>query len=280
MKTRSFGVALLGVLLALVASTVLTMLHPGSALAASCIPNVNGKGQSAALVNPASFSGSLDATGCDFGIFVTEDHFSTITNATIAGAPTAIDVDLDGTVTVSYSTLYSSNRGIVLGDRGPGNGMISNNTIIYGAITLPCGICVQNTGSKATIMNNLIKGPGDTPQFPAGISAGAASSVKISNNTILNNTYGIRTFPPDSFGYSVSGNLVKNNAVGIEVSGGTGSVIEGNRVEIGTNDGIFDFSSFNDQIVKNFVCGSIDPLDTSAAINPIVAGNVVHATCP
>jgi len=258
--------------------------RPLTAHAANCIQNINGLGVSAALVNPVTFSGTLNATGCDWGIFVSPGFASTITNATIFGEG-FIAVVVNGTANISHSTLQSPDEAIFVGvdNIGPGHAMISDNRIIVNSgLSGGCGICEVDAGSSVTITNNVITGQSNTNTLPVAIAAEQGTAT-IENNTILHNSTGIGIHPNAGLGDTVTGNLLKNNEFGIQISLGTGSLIETNRVEVGLDSsaiGIQDNQGINDKSVQNFICAYATQIDTKFAINPIVGGNVIQPTCP
>jgi len=282
MKTRSYGIALLPVVVALVAGTVLSTLHPGSARAANCIPNVDGFGHSAVLVNPVTFSGTLNATGCDFGIYVAPGAVSTITNATIVG-PTLDDIAVNGNANISHSTLQSPSVAIYVGpSQQAAHAMISDNRILYSGNQQEGGILINHAFSSATITHNVIMCTAYLSVCGDGIGALSGNPSTIEDNTTIHNHIGIY-FEANNGSDKVIGNLLKDNEWGIVEANGIGSVIEANRVEVGPDGnaiGIWDIMGTNDQIVKNFICAYATPINTQMAINPTVAGNVIQASCP
>jgi parallel beta-helix repeat protein len=276
MRKSFYGLALSVVLVALVAGAFLGARHLTAARAASCIPNVDGHGHSAVVVNPGSFTGTLNATGCNIGIYVSAGHTVKISQATIFGASFG-DVVVDGTATVQYSSLTQSEMGIEFGDAGAGHGSALFNTIAY--VDNGCGIGVFNNGTTATLAGNTITGPSTTVADPIGIDAGAGpTSVTISHNSLSNNVVGIDIFPSSGVGYQVENNTVQNNATGIEVDSGTGNVVSSNLLKVGTT-GVLDDGGTNDQITRNFICGFATPINTAGATNPTVSGNSITPQC-
>jgi parallel beta-helix repeat protein len=243
MKKRYYGLALMIVAVALVTGAFLGTRHLTAAHAAtSCIANADGRGHSAAVLNPTGvFSGTLDATTCNFGIYVSSGHTATITNASIFGASLG-DVVVDGTANISNSNLTESEVGIYYGYNGAGHGTATGNSISSFSDE---GIYVENAGTTATLTSNTIDGTYD-------------------------DTYGVYSDGAQSL--TASYNTVSNNEDGFELEYDSTDTISFNRVSNASDEGIYDeyatTVTYNSNIVTNNGDVGIETYaDTSVSIS-------------
>jgi parallel beta-helix repeat protein len=156
------------------------------------------------------------------------------------------------------------------------------------------GVVVTNTGSSASITNNVITGSGATSvvaQNGIEISAGATGTV--SGNSVTENIYSSPVTPAqfaasgiliDQAGnnVSVTNNSVSNNDAGIWVLDTQNATITGNAVSGSTYFGIaLDIISTGDSndLVKNNVSSNNtgDGIDLFGAANNTIQGNTTNS---
>jgi parallel beta-helix repeat protein len=313
-KKPFYGLVVLLVLVSLVTGTAITTGHYTSAQKLrSCIPNVDGNGHSAAVLNPVGvFSGMLNAGGCDFGIYVRAGYSATIIKATIYGAA-AGDIVVDGTANISKSRLSQSQVGIYYGDVGASHGTASGNNIFDFS---DYGIFVQNTKTRASLTGNLITGTGGTygietygvksvtissnkmkgnaigiyavsnasatishntvtNSSEAGIYVAEVNTVTISHNTVKNDaTYGIETY--ENMSATRSSNKVTNTANGIYAEEDTIDKISHNTVTNTSEEGIYVAEDTTDTISRNTVTnGGTSGIETYQNITDTISNNTV-----
>ena len=228
MKTRIFSVlALLG---------ALSIWGSGVAIATSCtctatgfptadLPSPVPPALTACLVNPAgTVSGTVDATGCDIGVYYGPGHSGSVSGAAISNASyygvlvngAAVNV-LDSTIeNVGPSVNSGDNTGILFlnGANCPHgvdrHGRRGACAILGNTITQPLwgknGITAKNPGTMVVILRNTVEGYGpDASIAQNGIEIGDGAVADIEQNTVSGNQY--------------TGN---NNATGILIYGGPG----------------------------------------------------------
>ncbi len=259
---------ILAVLLAV--ALLLGMGHLTGAHAASCTPNADGHGDSAVVINPTgTFSGTVDATGCDFGIYVGPGHSANIKGANIFGAIDS-NIGIDGSANVTNSQLTQSEMGIEVGVNQPAQAIITGNTIDY--TDSGCGIGAYDGGATVVIDGNHITGPSATVGDPFAIDVEDVASATITNNTLTTNNIGVYMFGTGT--YRLSGNNLQNNQIGIEADRTTKAQITNNIFNTGQTG--IDDDGTNDTISGNSICNYTIPIDTSDATNPNVG---VNHTC-
>jgi hypothetical protein len=256
----------------LAGSALVGMGQPRSARAATCTPIPGEPGDTAVIINPSSVvTGTIDATGCDYGVYVGPGHSAVVSGATIFGADEA-NVAVDGTATVTGSHLYASPDGIDFGEysESPSNNTATNNTIEY--TDDGCGVMVW--GGKVTLTGNRITGPGLTPE-PFGIDAFGDAVVIAIRNTVTNNETGL-ILDPIGPGSLVLLNTVQNNKTGIETSG-INTPIMANTLSNNTTG--IDPDGTGEKVIGNRVCASTNatPIETADASSPpTVSGNLTN----
>jgi parallel beta-helix repeat protein len=241
--------------------------HLTGARAASCTPNADGHGDSAVVINPSgTFSGTVDATGCDFGIYVGPGHKATIKGATVFGA-TYSDIAVDGKATITNSELTQSDMDIEVGVYYPASAVITGNTLQY--LDDGCGIGAYEGGATVVIHGNKIIGPSATVSNPYGMDLEDMKSATVTNNDLLTNNIGI--YLSGTGKYRLSGNVFQTNQIGIEADQTTNAQIVKNTLNVGQT-GILDEGT-GDTIQGNLICNYATPIDTTGATNPHVSGN-------
>jgi nitrous oxidase accessory protein NosD len=254
----------------LLGATALGLMQLPGARAAGCIPNVDGLGHSAVVVNPtATFTGTVDATGCDFGVYVGTGQIANIRGATIFGADSS-NIAVDGSANISFSTLTQSDMGVHVGVKGNSgaNAVVFHNTIEY--TDNGCGILADNGRATVSIVGNHITGPSSTVAEPIGIDVGPVVSATISNNTLTTNVDAIYLYTSGTFVVK-DGNNLHDNQTGVVVDSTTNAQIIANRMDTGQT-GVLDFGT-DDRISRNVICNYTTPIDTSGATDPDVIGN-------
>jgi len=196
----------------------------------------------AAVINPpGTFSGTLDATGCNIGVFYGPGAKGTINNAEIFGANYFGVVNDGGHVTITKSSIHDigekpfngSQHGVAIyfADASKATGSITSNYITK---YQKGGIVTNGVGTTATIAHNLVIGLGPV-NFIAqnGIEVGDGAKSTVTNNTVTDNSYtgaggassgGILVFGGACYGSAltvgtrITNNIVLSNDVGVFLS--------------------------------------------------------------
>jgi parallel beta-helix repeat protein len=137
------------------------------------------------------------------------------------------------------------------------------------------GIVVDNVGSHADIIGNIVQGAGPTGLLAQnGIQISRGATAKVSFNFVSGNIYspatnvatGILLFNPGNV--SVDHNFATDNDVGIIAVGGTGLTIDDNVVTHSTFDGILLDGTTHSQVSSNTTDhnGSSNPGDGGIAL--------------
>jgi hypothetical protein len=241
---------------ALVAAAITAALALGtvSASAATCTTtglfrdNIN---LTAAVINPAgTYSGTLDATGCNIGVYYAPGTTGTVSGANISGANYYGVVANAASVNVTNSSIHNigevpfngTQHGVgvlyttinqALGTTGPAaTGTLSGNTI---TAYQKNGVVVSGTGAVVTVQNNTVTGNGQVVYIAQnGIQMSYGATGTISGNTVSGNEYtgtngassggiiivggAFYSGLPYSTGISVTKNVVTNNDVGVWLS--------------------------------------------------------------
>lgn len=274
---RKFFVTMLGVF-------AVAALAAMPAYATTCTPTGYMRDSinlTAALVNPTGVvSGTIDATGCDIGVYYGANENGAVDGATISGAKYfGVVVNGDGgptSVDVTNSTIYNigDNPPTFDGDQhGVGiyyracadaassaTGTISGNDVYAyqkGGIVASC------SGTSVQIRDNIVTGLGEVSFIAQnGIEVGYGATASVMRNTVSDNQYtGSSTFSggilvvggsswcdvfnlcpsPDTTGTQIMDNQLKDNDGGVVVED-----YEGSNFEIPT-------SQTNIKVVNNSV---------------------------
>jgi parallel beta-helix repeat protein len=253
------GLMLLAVLLSTLGPFALTPAGGWSptARAAGCTPTGfvrGGINMTAALINPATVTGEVDATGCNIGIYYGPGASGTVSGANIHGANYYGVANNGGAVTIQNSAIHDigespfdgTQHGVgiyfVLGSSA--SGTISDNTVYR---YQKSGIVVNGTGTSATIRDNTVTGFGPVSFIAQnGIQVGYGADASVMRNTVSGNSYigadsiatGILVVggPGNGGAYTVGtqvvGNTLINNDVGVFLSNYTS---EGTVADVQTN---------------------------------------------
>jgi Right handed beta helix region len=214
-----------------------------SAAAASCAPTGfmrDGINMTAAQIG-GNVTGSLDAGGCNIGVYYDNTTSGNVTGATIFGANyfgVVVNGDV-GTVAVNVkgSTIHDIGETPLDGTQhgnaiyyralgtGTASGTVSGNTLTNyqkGGIT-------ANGNVSATITNNIVTGQGPVPYIAQnGIQVGYGAKATVTGNTVTGNAYtgnngassgGILVVggPAYALPYTVGLSITKNTLMGNDV---------------------------------------------------------------
>jgi len=228
---------------ALVGAAAFSFINVTSARAAAiCTPTGfvrDGMDLTAAVIDPVgTFSSTVNATGCNIGVYYGTGTTGTVNKAEIFGANYFGVVNNGGNVTITRSRIHDIGENpfngdqhgvaIYFADGSMAKGSIKNN-VIYNY--QKGGIVVNGVGSSAPISGNTVTGLGPV-NFIAqnGIEVGDGAQATVSDNKVTGNSYtgpngassgGILVFGGPCFGSAyttgihVTGNTLIGNDVGI-----------------------------------------------------------------
>lgn len=206
----------------------------------------------AAVVNPTSkVTGTIDATGCNIGVYFGPGHNGSVNGATITNANYYGVVVQQAKVNVENSNIhnigenplngdqhgvgiyYATVAGIQNGDctTGSTEGTIENNSV---STYQKAGIVADCTGTSVKIDDNVVQGQGPVNYIAQnGIEIGVGASAVVNNNYVTDNSYtgpngassgGILAYGGEAYGGAyttntqITNNVVFGNDVGIWLS--------------------------------------------------------------
>jgi hypothetical protein len=223
-----------------------------SAAAATCTPTGffrDGINMTAAQIG-GDVTGSLDATGCNVGVYYDNTTSGNVTGATIFGANYfgvvvngdvgAVSVDVTGSAihNIGETPFNGDQHGNAIYYRafgGSASGVISGNTVMHYQKN---GITV-NGNVSATIANNSVVGEGPVDYIAQnGIQVGYGAEATVTENTVTGNAYSGPNFAssggilvvggpffnspgfssPYTVGLTITRNTLANNDVGVFLS--------------------------------------------------------------
>jgi hypothetical protein len=217
-------------------ATVLVPSFAGAAAAATCSAPTSFRGLTAAVINPSgTYSDTLDATGCDIGVYYGPGHTGTVSGATISNAHYFGVVNDGGKVTVQNSTFTTignmpTNGGdaiLFADDNGTSTGAIKSNTITH---YQKGGIVVRGASASATITGNAVTGDRQNYIAQNGIEVLYGATATVTGNFVSDNAYsgsentsatgilvlgGSAFGTPNTVGVVISKNTLTNNDVGV-----------------------------------------------------------------
>ncbi len=244
-KLFSICAVLIPLLALVVAAGFVFRYNISAKAAATCTPtgfvrdSIN---LTAAVLNPSgTFSGTLDATGCNIGVYYSPGAKGTINNAEIFGANYYGVVNNGGHVTITKSSIHDigekpfngSQHGVAIyfADASRATGSITNNYITK---YQKGGIVTNGVGTNATITHNIVIGLGPVDFIAQnGIEVGDGAKATVNNNTVTDNSYtgsnlassgGILVFGGACYGSAltvgtnITNNIVLSNDVGVFLS--------------------------------------------------------------
>lgn len=216
----------------------------GAQASATCTPTGyvrDGINMTAALINPTgTVSGTIDAAGCNIGVYYGSGSVGQVNNADIYGANYFGVVNNGGAVNITDSRIHDIGEtpfngtqhgvGIYFVFGSAATGTIQKNHVWR---YQKGGIVVNGTGSSAQIKDNIVTGLGPVPFIAQnGIQVGYGATATVMGNTVSDNSYtgtsddsgGILVVGGPYYGgdYTVGtqivGNTVINNDVGVYLS--------------------------------------------------------------
>ena len=260
--------------LALAASALL----PTGAVAAPCTPT-GYAGLTAAVINPATtVSGTVDATGCDIGIYIDAGE-GAVDGAHVFGATrfgvmvngdssfVAMDVTNTRVSNIGDSPLSGNQHGVGIYYRGffaagSASGRIVGNTV---EAYQKGGITANGIGVSVQIRDNVVTGDGPTTRIAQnGIQIGYGATATVMKNTVTGNSY--------TGGYWASGGILVVGGAGYGTcpDGGACPYTTGTRITQNTVDGN-DVGVF----LSNYAAGFTAP---ESATNIHVVNNKISNT--
>jgi hypothetical protein len=222
---------------ALVLAFAASIVGAGQSLSATCTATGfirDGIDLTAAMINPGDVTGTVDATGCNIGIYYGLGSKAKVTDADVFGANyfgivndgSDIDVKNSSVHNIGEVPFNGTQHGVAIYFVGGGTGSIHNNTV---SLYQKGGIVVNGEGSSAKIHNNTVTGNGRVVYIAQnGIQVSRGATGDVSNNTVSGNAYtgpngassgGILIYggcgDPLTTGVDVKNNTLVNNDVGI-----------------------------------------------------------------
>lgn len=196
--------------------------------ALTCLPTGMGV-TTAALVNPVGVvSGTIDATGCTFGIFFDASHSGTVLGAVLFGASSDGIVSQGSSITVQGSVIEHVG-GQALNIAGSTTVAISGNSLShYGAGAAGILAAVSSIpGSSILIARNKMSA---ASADDTGINLSGGGSVTVTGNVVTGTTNGMLVSSPGSTTLTVTGNVVNGNSLGSGISALGPATVTGNAV--------------------------------------------------
>jgi len=192
------------------------------------------------MINPAgTVSGTVDATGCNIGIYYGPGHTGTVSHADVFGANYFGIVNDGSTVGINHSSVHD------IGET-PLNGTQHGNAIYFavddpgaaGSIThnhvwnyQKNGITDTSAGHRVAINHNVVNGEGPVDYIAQnGIEVGFGATATVTHNTVTGNSYtgaggassggilvvgGACFNRPASVGVRINHNTLRGNDVGV-----------------------------------------------------------------
>jgi hypothetical protein len=160
----------------------------------------------AAVINPSStVTGTVDASGCNIGVYYGPRHSGSVTNANVSGANYYGVVANAAAVTVTGSTIHNigespfngTQHGVgvlytTIDQTGASTGASATGTLSGSTITnyQKNGVVVSGAGASATVKNNTVTGLGPV-NFIAqnGIEIAFGGSAAVTGNTVSGHYY-------------------------------------------------------------------------------------------
>ena len=240
-RRRPAGVV--AVLVLTLAALVATGAPVASAGVAACTPTGFMRDTidlTARMINPpGTVSGTVDATGCNIGVYYGPGHTGTVSHADVFGANYFGIVNDGGTVGINHSSVHD------IGET-PLNGTQHGNAIYFavddpgaaGSIThnhvwnyQKNGITDTSAGHRVAINHNVVNGEGPVDYIAQnGIEVGFGATATVTHNTVTGNSYtgasgassggilvvgGACFSRPASVGVRINHNTLRGNDVGV-----------------------------------------------------------------
>jgi hypothetical protein len=222
---------------ALVLAFAASIVGAGQALAVTCTQtgffrdSIN---LTAALINPGDVTGTVDASGCNIGVYYGPGAKAKVTDADVFGANYFGIVNNGGDINVKNSSVHNigevpfngTQHGVGIYFVDGGTGSIHKNMV---SLYQKGGIVVTGLNSSAKIQQNTVTGEGPVNYIAQnGIQVSRGATGDVSNNTVSGNAYtglggassgGVLIFGgcggPLTTGVDVKNNTLINNDVGV-----------------------------------------------------------------
>lgn len=217
---------------------------------AACTPTGffrDGINMTAAMINPPTVTGYVNAVGCNIGVYYDEGHsgiikdaeiyFSNYFGVLVNGDDGAVSVDVINSIIhdIGESPLNGTQHGVgiyyrAFNDTGSATGKVSGNHLLN---YQKGGIVVNGQGSNVLVQNNIVDGQGPVSYIAQnGIQFGWGSNGSAMKNSVTGHSYtGTSTASggvivvgggcygsPLTTGIQIVQNTVKDNDVGVWLS--------------------------------------------------------------
>ena len=284
MKKKMYLLALfvLAAVLAVGAGFGITQLHRAKASGVTCTPTNfyrDGINLTAALINPpGTYSGTLDATGCNIGIYYNNGVTATVNGAEVHGANYFGIVNDGATINITKSSIHDIGEvpfngtqhgvGIYFNYGSASNGSITKNQITRYQKN---GISVNGASGYVKIDNNTVSGQGPVDYIAQnGIQIRNGVQAEIDSNIVTGNAY------TGSGGASSGGILVVGGSCyGDALT--TQTKIKGNTLT-GNDVGVYLANYITDPNNSNNCIAPITPTKVSSSSNTVKNGAVTNTT--
>jgi hypothetical protein len=253
-----------------------------------------------------SVTGTLDATGCNVGVYFDAAHPGSVSGADIYGANYFGIVDNgQQNLTIEKSSIHDIGESPLNGDQhGVGiyfaYGSASTGTIKKNTISnyQKGGIVVNGDGASAQIVDNTVTGQGPVDYIAQnGIQIGYGATGSIVGNTVSGNSYtgtsgGIILVGGPCYAgdyvtnVSISRNTVTNNDVGIWLTNIAADCVSAPTTP--TNNSVVNNTISNDALTNDYLgcgyqAGIADQGDGDSIVNNTISGvgyTPVAGDCP
>jgi hypothetical protein len=247
----------------------------------------------AALINPGNVTGTVDATGCNIGIYYGTGAKGKVQKADIFGANYYGIVNDGGTVNIQNSSVHDIGEvpfngtqhgvGIYFSYDSGATGSIQNDTI---SRYQKGGIVVNGGSDSAHINSNTVTGLGRVDFIAQnGIQVGYGATADVNNNTVSGNAYtgtndasstGILVFggdgDPPVIGVDIHNNTLTENDIGIYLENDNADGSDPPSFQ--TKDTVHNNSLSNDAITN--ISGNGNGEGYQAGIVDIGNGDVIN----
>ncbi len=250
----------------------------------------------AAMINPSGVvNGTVNATGCNIGVYYGPGHSGTIDHATIAGANYFGVVNDGGDVKIKKSSIHDIGESPLNGSQHGVGVYFVYGSAATGSITdnqmwnyQKGGIVVNGTGSSAMVSGNTVTGQGPVNYIAQnGIQIGYGATASVMRNTVTGNAYtgsstvsggiivvGGSAYAADlTVGVQIVGNTVRNNDVGVYLTNVDAATTTG-APTIATNVKVINNTISNDAVTNGYVyqAGISDVGNNDKIINNAISG--------
>ncbi len=203
MKKRLYILAALLPILAVMIAGSLALMHVvGARAAATCLPTgyidpAENIPLTAAVIATGNVTGTIDATGCDIGVYYGPHTNGAVKKADVFGATRYGIVNNGANVNITFSSVHDIGdkpfdgvqRGLAIYfsyDSGASGTISENKVYAY----QKNGITVDGSSNSAKIEHNTVLGQGTVNYIAQnGIEVGFGSKVTVGSNNVSGNSY-------------------------------------------------------------------------------------------